>query len=294
VEGQVHLTVAVATAGRRETLSTLIGLLARQARAPDLLAICPAAPEDVDQAVCDQAPFPVKVVAGPRGSSAQRNALLDRIETDLVLFMDDDFVPADDYLRECEQVFLANPDVVMMTGTVIADGAVGPGLTVADAERILSTDEGAGAPALVDVYNGYGCNMAVRAPPVQAAKVRFDEDLPLYGWLEDVDFSRLVAPFGKIVRAESCRGVHLGVKRGRTSGVKFGYSQIANPLYLARKGTMRLDRALSQMARNLAQNCARALRPEPWVDRRGRLRGNLKAIQHLMAGRISPPEVLKL
>ncbi|AZO77314.1 hypothetical protein B5U98_17255 [Bosea sp. Tri-39] len=40
------------------------------------------------------------------------------------------------------------------------------------------------------------------------------------------------------------RGVHRAVKRGRTSGLRVGYSQIANTVYLARKGTMRRLRAL--------------------------------------------------
>ena len=38
-------------------------------------------------------------------------------------------------------------------------------------------------------------------------------------------------------RANVLRGVHLGNKRGRVSGLRFGYSQIANPIYLLQKGT---------------------------------------------------------
>ena len=83
-----------------------------------------------------------------------------------------------------------------------------------------------------------GCNMAFRLPTARAAGVEFDEALPLYGWLEDVDFSRRMAPYGKIISWPNCRGVHMAVKRGRTSGVKLGYSQVMNPFYLWRKRTM--------------------------------------------------------
>ena len=68
--------------------------------------------------------------------------------------------------------------------------------------------------------------------------VRFDENLPLYGWAEDVDFCRQLATYGRIVENARTTGVHLGSNSGRTSGVCFGYSQIANPLYLWRKGTL--------------------------------------------------------
>ena len=79
--------------------------------------------------------------------------------------------------------------------------------------------------------------MIVRTAPVLAHGLRFDDNLPLYGWLEDIDFARSIAPYGRVVKSMLLRGVHLGVKRGRTSGVKLGYSQIANPLYMLRKGT---------------------------------------------------------
>ena len=78
--------------------------------------------------------------------------------------------------------------------------------------------------------------MIVRTAPVLAHGLRFDENLPLYGWLEDIDFARSIAPYGRVVKSMLLRGVHLGVKRGRTSGVKLGYSQIANPLYMLEKG----------------------------------------------------------
>jgi GT2 family glycosyltransferase len=77
--------------------------------------------------------------------------------------------------------------------------------------------------------------MAVRVLPVHGNGLHFDENLPLYGWLEDVDFCRRLAPYGRIVRNARTAGVHLGSNSGRTSGVCYGYSQIANPLYLWRK-----------------------------------------------------------
>ena len=48
------------------------------------------------------------------------------------------------------------------------------------------------------------------------------------------------------------------------------------------------------MARNIAANLVRSLWPESYVDRRGRLRGNLLAMLHVLPGRIEPEYILKL
>jgi GT2 family glycosyltransferase len=185
--------------------------------------------------------------------------------------------------------------VVMITGDVIADGIIGPGFDIAEARhRLAASAAPRGSGGLEPVENGYGCNMAVRLAAVRFAQCRFDERLPLYGWLEDVDFSRQLARQGRIAKLAAARGVHLGIKQGRQSGVRLGYSQIANPIYLSRKGTCPWPRALRQMSRNVAMNLARSLKPEPYVDRAGRFSGNLKAMRDLMTGRLDPQRILEL
>jgi len=136
--------------------------------------------------------------------------------------------------------------------------------------------------------------MSFRMEPIRRHGVLFDENLPLYGWQEDIDFSRQLAPFGRIVDANVLRGVHLGTKGGRTSGVRFGYSQIANPVYLIRKGTMSVGFAAALMWRNVVANAGRSFRPEPWIDRRGRLWGNWLALWDLVTRRMSPRRILDL
>ena len=90
------------------------------------------------------------------------------------------------------------------------------------------------------------------------------------------------------------RGVHLGNKRGRTSGLRFGYSQVANPLYLRNKGTVGLKWALRLMGGNIAANILGSLKPQGLVDRRGRLKGNLIALGDFVRGRLDPMRVLDL
>ena len=69
---------------------------------------------------------------------------------------------------------------------------------------------------------------------------------------------------------------------------------MANPVYLARKGSMRPLRSARLIARNLIANHLRALAPEPWVDRRGRLSGNMLALRDLVAGRLDPQRILDM
>jgi hypothetical protein len=143
-------------------------------------------------------------------------------------------------------------------------------------------------------FNGYGCNMAVRMAPVRAHGIRVDEALPLYAWYEDIDFTRLLGRHGTILRLAGARGVHLGVKAGRVAGLRLGYSQVANPVYLARKGTFPWSHAIPSAARHCAMNLLRSLRPEPHVDRFGRFRGNLIALWDLLRGRAAPGRILEL
>jgi len=132
--------------------------------------------------------------------------------------------------------------------------------------------------------------MAVRMSALKGR--RFDEGLPLYGWLEDVDFTYPLLDEGALIQSGRVYGVHRGVKGGRTSGVRFGYSQIANPLYLLLKGTGPRMAMFSNIARNLAMNHARSLFPEVYIDRRGRLLGNWRAIVDVLRGRVRPGRIL--
>lgn len=292
---KMRLVLAIPTAGRAEILDRTLRDIARQTRLPDFVVISASEGGDVQERSLHNLPFPCMVVTSRKGACVQRNRALDVLSReDVLLLLDDDFVMAPDYIAQTVQLFAENADVVLATGRVLADGIRGPGFDFEEGLRRLASAPSRAGAAIVDAYNGYGCNMAVRARPVLENSLRFDEALPLYAWLEDVDFSRRLAPHGRIVQAEALRGVHLGTKSGRTPGVRLGYSQIANPAYLMRKGTMSRRRALRMMLRNLAANLAKAFMPEPWVDRRGRLRGNLLALADLMLRRSQPGRILDL
>ena len=167
------------------------------------------------------------------------------------------------------------------------DGIHGPGLSFDDAIGLLATDKERVYPSRIEPFSPYGCNMAFRLSAI--GELKFDERLVLYGWQEDRDFGAALAQRGgRLVKCASARGVHMGVKGGRVAGDRLGYSQIVNPVYMLRKGTMTTRQVVSHVSGNIAKNLMRAPKPEPFIDRRGRLRGNLRGLADVLRGRIEP------
>ncbi|WKL57040.1 glycosyltransferase [Asticcacaulis sp. ZE23SCel15] len=289
----LKIDIGIATAGRRDILSDVINFMGRMKRPANKLIICPAKPEDVDAAALTGYGAPIEIVSGPTGLPAQRNVIIEASDADVIVFFDDDFLPSEDFLIELEALMTGDPSIVVATGHVVADGALGPGLEFAEGVDIVKGLGPNDDSTLEPTYNGYGCNMAIRMDAVRKHNIRFDEALPLYAWFEDVDFSRQLAPYGTIVRSYLLRGVHLGTKKaGRSPGKRLGYSQVANRIYLARKKTLSWPAAIEGIAKHLAANLVRSIAPEPWADRRGRLIGNLKALSEWPSGRMSPGRIL--
>ncbi len=288
--------VIVASIGRAELLARTVARLAEQTRLPDLVVVVSVSDSDVvgvhEAAVA--AGLPMELLFAPRGLPIQRNAGLRHLagRADHVTFFDDDFVPAVDYLATTDAIFCARPDIVGVTGRLIADGIKTGGYDYADALRLVADDRPPAELAERWMPALYGCNMAFRM--AATVGLEFDEALPLYGWQEDVDFSYQVGARGRLLRTDALAGVHMGAKGGRTSGKRLGYSQIANPVYLLRKQTIPRRLAWRLMRRNLAANVAGTFWSEPHIDRRGRLVGNLLALRDLAVGRLHPGNILAL
>jgi GT2 family glycosyltransferase len=286
------LYVLIATVGRPELTRQTTDMLADQTRPPDGVVVVSVDPSDVEGVAGGRA-SPV-VLFSEKGSCRQRNVGLDWIadKADIVTFFDDDFVPAPAYLAQVEKIFAENPDVIGLTGELIADGAHSAGLSLAEGRALIDAASFDAAAPLHNRDALYGCNMSVRLE--KARDLRFDEALPLYGWQEDIDYSRRLASRGLLVGTRRTTGVHLGTRGGRTSGKRFGYSQVANLIYLWRKGTMQPALGERLLVQNLASNFIRSFWPEPHIDRRGRLRGNLLALSDLVRGRLDPRRIERM
>ncbi|MBP2444322.1 glycosyltransferase family 2 protein [Rhizobium leguminosarum] len=288
----LRMAIGIASAGRPSILRETVDYLTRLPDQAERLFVCVPLIDDA-AGLTDR--VDVEVIVGSRGLTSQRNRIIEAAaaDTDILIFLDDDFVPATTFLSRIAAVFVLRPDVVIATGEVLADGILDGGLSMSKALQVLET-AGEAAEQVTEIYNAYGCNMAVRLSSVLEHALTFDEQLPLYGWLEDVDFSRSIARYGRSVRVEGARGVHLGVRSGRQPGRRLGYSQVANPVYLIRKGTMSKRRAFAQIGRNILANASGLFFKDRLIDRWGRLNGNLLALSELLVGRASPSRILEL
>jgi hypothetical protein len=201
----LKMLVGIPTIGRAAILRATLGMITRQTRPPDGIYVAPASDADV-------AGIDLAALGGTRILAAAG-------DYDTIVFFDDDFFPCKDYLAAVERALLEEDDIVMTTGTVIADAASRPELAVEAARRMIEDAEHgkqASGPRQ-PTYNAYGCNMAFRLDATRRGVV-FDEALPLYSWLEDVDFSRRLAPYGRIVKlADALHGQegHFLVAAGR-------------------------------------------------------------------------------
>lgn len=301
---KTRLAVVICSVGRPDCVAALVADLQNQTRRADRIILAVTRPEDVGMTEQGAGTIweDVEVVFAPKGLPRQRNAGLDAVEADcdFVVFFDDDYVPSRNSLAGIEEAFDTWPDVNGMTGHLIADGINGPGFDEDEARNLVASyDERRDAqsgllePKILrsNLEGLYGCNMAYRLSAIGDA--RFDEALPLYGWQEDIDFAAQI-PGGRI-KTDAFAGVHRGAKTGReTAGRRLGYSQLANTWYLVGKGTMSPRFAARLSIRNFIANHLKMLKPEPWIDRKARARGNWIALWDILRGRAHPERILDL
>jgi GT2 family glycosyltransferase len=290
-----RIAIVIASTGRPVELGRWIDHLRRQTVQPTILVCAVVKPTDLPD--WEKTPDNVKVVLCAPGLPIQRNAALEEIMElcDIVAFFDDDYVPSRYCVEGIERFFRTHPDIVAANGVLLADGINSPGISYEEArelvlrhDNLLQTE----GTVLHELKGLYGCNMVFRATAI--GQERFDEELPLYAWQEDIDFTARVGRHGRMVKTSAFCGVHQGVKGARLPGTRLGYSQIVNPIYMVRKGTLPAREAVNLILKNFLMNHARSLLPEPWVDRLGRCKGNWLAISDLLTGRDHPRNILTL
>jgi hypothetical protein len=289
------VAVIVASAGRPALLLPLLRDLAAQTLLPTEVMLSVPTPADLPPVdALESIQLCVRIVFAPRGLTAQRNVAMDCLQSNprWIAFFDDDARVHVAYLNRATYHLSTHPNVVAITGSVLRDGVREKRpIDEATADAILCAAVTPDASA-EETRELYGCNFVVRASAAIAS--RFDERLPLYGWLEDRDFAARVSRHGELHRIKSAQIVHLGwVSGGRLSHLRFGYSQIANPLYLRSRGSLAWRDVLHAM-RGVPSNLVYSLAGPDASWRRQRLRGNAEAFRDLVRGRLRPERVREL
>jgi glycosyltransferase involved in cell wall biosynthesis len=295
----MHLRIAViiVTRGRPQEVASLLDALNRQTMPPSRILVSACKPGDVPSVDVNES---VQVILGSPGITAQRNRALASIRgtVDIIVFFDDDFVPSQFWIERACAFLTAHPDVVSLTGRVIVDGVQSRGLDWLDGLSRVNKMDLSAAPfsandcVIRDNETPYGCNMAFRARMIN--HLAFDERLVLYSWLEDRDFGIRTAASGRAIWTDAVWGVHLGVRHGRESGLRFGYSQVVNPWYLMKKGVLTFNQAGQNIVRGFLGNSLGSIIPNPRVDRWGRLKGNFIGIKDIIFGNWAPERVMEL
>jgi hypothetical protein len=285
--------MVIASTGRPTELGRWADHVKRQTIPPTKLVYAVVKSTDLPEHVPDN----VTVIDSNPGLPIQRNAALEAVmeACDIIAYFDDDFVPSSFCIEGIDAFFRLYPDVVAANGTLLADGINSAGISYEAAIELVARHDSLprAHPVLLHELGGlYGCNMVYRINAI--GQERFDEELPLYAWQEDIDFAARVGRRGRVVKTNAFHGVHQGVKGARLPGVRLGYSQVVNPIYLMRKGTLPARDAAKLILKNVLMNHAKSLFPEKWIDRLGRCRGNWLAIVDVLLGRDHPKNILGL
>jgi len=237
------LAVAICTVGRPECLQRALAALARQTVRPGVVLIVADgqhAAEVSEPAVrwC-AADLPVRLVRSEGGLVPARRAAwrLAAGRCEVLLYIDDDTVLADDALEELRGVFAADKARAIAAATA---NITEPGRSGVVARLYKAVLDGSGWYRLKGRFAALkpwpahlsrrgrirptprlsGAAMALRASVLQ--RCQFDERLGRYASGEDVDLSLQAARWGYLVRADRVRALHAVADGGRPAGRRWG------------------------------------------------------------------------
>ena len=157
----MKLGLVIASHGRADVLQLVLKHLMAQRRVPDDIVLSVVVPSDIPEIDINAN---LRKVFGDAGLTRQRNkgmACLVNV-TDVVIFIDDDFIVGDDYFSNMELVFSQDSSIIGVTGAVIADGAKSPGFTFEEGLRLAEQyrDQEKAAPFTHEIrgtaYTGLG------------------------------------------------------------------------------------------------------------------------------------------
>jgi GT2 family glycosyltransferase len=294
----LYTAVIIATKDRPQEVSNLLDTLALQTVPPDVIVVSACDPSDVEQSSVGAKN--VQVLFGPPGLTAQRNRALSLVQRkcDIVIFFDDDFIPSRFWVERVQMLLATQPDVGCVTGRVLIDGVTVGELEWSEGQSMVDKADSSAKMITMNDHNTqsnkspYGCNMAFRAKTIE--QLKFDERLVLGGWLEDLDFGFRAGFRARMISTDALWGVHIGAQRGRTSGLRFGYSQMVNPWYLMKKRSMKPFDACLNIVRGLFRNALGVIFQDSLIDRWGRLKGNMIAIKDIALGQWAPERITEL
>jgi hypothetical protein len=294
--------VIIATTGRREVVTQTIDSILHRASLPACIVVVGAQKSDLPESDWSQSATRIILTLAPqKGSALQRNYGLALLPStiEFVSFLDDDVELHDQYFYEVNNVFEQSPTLVAFSGMVLTNGNIE---TNKARKQLDEHNIPEGMPFFGHFPNKwpglYGCSMNMRREIIEL--VKFDDNLPLYAIGEDTEVGFRLSQHGEVGGSARCPLVHLATRSGRIAEVGVGYAQIVNFIYFAHKeiGYPRFfcyfERLIKVPLANLIFSVFPRLDTHTFVDRKGRLRGNLLAFRDLIQGKAHPSRLLQI
>lgn len=293
----MKISIVIASTNRADTLSKTLIDLQSQSTPPEEVILSVVKDSDFPPEVDNSTfPFAVRKVIGKPGLTCQRNLAISKLseQSTLVTMLDDDVFLHSDYLQNCLKIFEEHEDCVCLMGHLLQNGNIDPEGAKILLKRPLSQFEKERRYSVIKTeYGGlYGCNMTFRKKLFE--KELFDERLPLYSEMEDLDMGSRAKRWGQIGYSFCCLGVHLQTSSGRINYRMRGFSQIMNAWYLMEKGTLPRNRVVSNILKSILKNAGSLLRTGQFSKRKDILTGNFFALLNIVKGKIEPELIYKL
>jgi GT2 family glycosyltransferase len=283
-----RFTIVIATRGRPAVLRETLASVARCDPAPAEVLVVDGDADASAEPVAREAG--VRYVRSPPGLTLQRNTGIDTAEGDVLVFVDDD-TEVDPGLLAALAPGYGDPDVLGVTGPVLDRDLRRFGNVRSRWRRLLPGGGREGSltrfayPRRIqdetrehDVEYMLGGLLTVRRDV--AARLRFDERLGGYGYLEDEDFSYRLSRVGRIRFLPAASVVHrnVGAEEKMGAGARdFNRTVVVNRTYLFRKNFRRTPLARLQFAILIGVLLVHRAVNGEWAGVRGLIEGSVEA-----------------
>jgi GT2 family glycosyltransferase len=261
--------IGIVTYKRPDMLMECLQAVVNQTRPPQMIAIADASPDAdlTEERIQKEFPtiakqFTFIFLKTPAGIPIQRNAILDAIDQDVILFIDDDSLLNPDFVEHLLPIYEA--DINKEVGGVEGVAIEGSQLVKESASKNVNSRRVSIHEAILwcrAKYLGpffpketfipihpipeklklfhvtarshlYGCIMSYRVPI--AKKNRFNENLKKYAFMEDFEFSYRVNKTHALLQCDDCKAQHLKHLGGRMDPSLVHYFYLINLAYICR------------------------------------------------------------
>ena len=269
----MNCSVIIATKDRYEDIVNLLKSISQQALLPNEVIIVDSSEQTEKQEEFIAYTNKIKlklnlnyIKTDKRGLTVQRNIGINNIspKTEIVFFFDDDLLLEQGYIEAIIEAYKSdkNNEIGGIGGYLTQDGSKYSPLP----EKIEKKE----------ACTLYGCNMSFKLSAIQ--DLRFDENLSLYAWMEDWDFSYRVARNYKLYYYSGALAIHLQSTSGRINEKKLGFMLIGNRHYLYKKNNFLSYKDYVYYFMQISKNILLSYRKA----RRQRLTGNMIALLNIV------------